>query len=361
MLFLYFVDLKESEQHKAESSAPKCAEEETVIPEVKQQTTHSFPPVNKVSPQIPSKHTVEQMLAPSLPKRDSDHKISLPCSSLLPESRHSSVTESVNTRCASREKSPSPDCETDLRSRSVSPKSSGSRSPEHSRSPIYGRTFSKDVTSPPNVTVVQPSVSHPIFPYLYPYTTSSSSFPYPVSSMLLSGSSSLSQGLQMPFLPTSGHSELGHLPPSHAHALSSLSHFSLPGHPLMQPNYSSLSSSLSARNPPSPTQVPGPSVGPIFPPRPNPRYSPYALSMSKSPSESSSTSAREIGMNSPPTNSGISRPSPIRPRSPLGRHLSPGSLSSNPNNELKSMELMLNGLDGKKGLHRDAHASLMEK
>ncbi|XP_048740333.2 T-box transcription factor TBX2-A-like isoform X2 [Ostrea edulis] len=241
---------------------------------------------------------------------------------------------------------------------SDSPRSSERSSPELDRSPGC-RMFSKEHSSPPNVTVVQPSVTHPMFPYLYPYTSSASTFPYPMSHMLFSGNSSLPQGLQMPFLSTSGHSDLSHIP---AHALSSLNQFSLQSH-LMQSNYSSLSSSLSSRNPASPTApIPNSPLGPIFPSRSNQRFSPYSFSLSKSHGDiSPNTRDSGIKSSSPPSYGGITRPSPIRPRSPLSHHLSPVTARSKPHSELRSMEQMLNGLDRKKALHHESPSVAMEK
>lgn len=242
---------------------------------------------------------------------------------------------------------------------SDSPRSSERSSPERERSPGCSRLFSKEHSSPPNVTVVQPSVTHPMFPYLYPYTSSASSFPYPMSHMLFSGSSSLPQGLQMPFLTTSGHSDLSHIP---AHALSSLNQFSLQSH-LMQSNYSSLSSSLGGRNPTSPSaSIPNSPLGPIFPSRSNQRFSPYSYSLSKSHSDiSPSSSDSGIKSSSPPSYGGITRPSPIRPRSPLSHHMTPMAAHSKPHSELRSMEQMLNGLDRKKALHHESPSVAMEK
>nr|XP_022338945.1 T-box transcription factor TBX2-like isoform X1 [Crassostrea virginica] len=241
---------------------------------------------------------------------------------------------------------------------SDSPRSSERSSPERDRSPGCSRLFSKEHSSPPNVTVVQPSVTHPMFPYLYPYTSSASTFPYPMSHMLFSGSSSLSQGLQMPFLSTSGHSDFSHIP---AHALSSLNQFSLQNH-LMQSNYSSLSSSLAGRNPTSPTAPIPNSLGPIFPSRSNHRFSPYSYSLSKSHGDiSPSSSDSGIKSSSPPSFAGITRPSPIRPRSPLSHHMTPMAAHSKPHSELRSMEQMLNGLDRKKAVHHESSSVAMEK
>ncbi|OWF44321.1 T-box transcription factor TBX2b-like isoform X2 [Mizuhopecten yessoensis] len=215
----------------------------------------------------------------------------------------------------------------------------------------------KDHTSPPNVTVIQPSVTHPIFPYLYPYNTSASSLPYPMSH-LLSVNSSLPTAL--PFLPTSGHTDLSsHLPHTHpsAHALSALGQLSFPGHHLLQSSYSSLSPSMNADSALSPPS----SLGPIFPSRSSPRFTPYSLPTTNTTMVSSTSPVAAPGLrisaHSPPHSSsvgGISRPSPIRPRSPLSsrmpRHISP---IANPNSELKSIERMLNGLERKRLANRE--------
>lgn len=226
-----------------------------------------------------------------------------------------------------------------------------SKSPERSFHE-HSRFSSKDHTSPPNVTVVQPSVTHPIFPYLYPYHSSASSIPYPMSH-LFSGNATLPHAL--PFLSTSGHTDISsHLPHTHAHALSALSQLPFHGHPLLQSSYSSLSPSVngdSALSPPS-------SLGPIFPSRTSPRFTPYSLPTTNTTMVTSTSPVAASGLHisahstSPSHSSSvgvISRPSPIRPRSPLTsrmpRHI---SQSTNPNSEIKSIERMLNGLERKR-------------
>ncbi|KAJ8312806.1 hypothetical protein KUTeg_010179 [Tegillarca granosa] len=226
------------------------------------------------------------------------------------------------------------------------------------------KPVSKDHTSPPNVTVVQPSVSHPMFPYLYPYHTTSSGLPYPMSHMLLPGSTGLPHGLQLPFL-TSGHSDIGHLPPSHPHALSSLGQLPLPGHHLLQSSYSSLNPHLSGNSSVSPTQLSGSSVGPVFPSRSSPRFSPYSLPLTKSTALTSTSPVTSSGLHiDSPTNQSSQSPplsihrvkqvSPYRGHSPLPAHMSPISSSLKPKSQIKSIEQMLNGLERKDIIGRDS-------
>lgn len=230
-------------------------------------------------------------------------------------------------------------------------------SPERSKSPASPAVtrhmgsshsfLSKDFSSPPNVTIVQPSPSHSMFPFFYPYSSSSSGLhPYQLNPMLLPGNPSLPPGLQLPFIPSSRHSEMGHLSPSHSHALSTLNQLTLQNHMLSQ-SYSSLSSELSGNSSVSPTQ--NTTVGPIFPSRTSPRYSPYSLQSSKSFVQSTSPGSGNGSRNEQEA-VGISRPSPIRPRSPLTHQIPFSSLqnSTNPNNELRHMERMLNVLDRKR-------------
>ncbi|XP_069135467.1 T-box transcription factor TBX2b-like isoform X2 [Argopecten irradians] len=242
--------------------------------------------------------------------------------------------------------------------RERSPHSSEERNCKSPERPFNERSHfpTKDHTSPPNVTVIQPSVTHPMFPYLYPYNTSASSLPYPMSH-LFSGTSSLPAPL--PFLPTSGHTDISsHLPHGHpsAHALSALGQLPFPGHPLLQSNFSSLSPSMNADSALSPPS----SLGPIFPSRSSPRFTPYSLPTTNTTMVTSTSPVaapgHHISAHSPPHSSsvGITRPSPIRPRSPLSsrmpRHISP---IANPNSELKSIERMLNGLERKRLANRE--------
>ena len=208
----------------------------------------------------------------------------------------------------------------------------------------HSRHFNKDHSSPPNVTVVQPSAPHSMFPFLYPYVSSASGLPYPMGH-LFSGSSSLPHGF--PFLPSAPHTDLSHLQQqSAAHVMSSLSQFPVPGHPLLQSPYSSLAPQMNSDSAISPQS--SPSMGPMFHSRSSPRFTPYSIPLSKTTSPVTSSS---IGSNEPisPVRSGITRPSPIRPRSPImsiphpSRHLKP-------TNEIKSIERLLNGLESKRGV-----------
>ncbi|XP_071180450.1 T-box transcription factor TBX2b-like isoform X3 [Mytilus edulis] len=247
---------------------------------------------------------------------------------------------------------PSDNSETDSKIDSPT-KSRSPNSPVVSRHHGSSHNFlSKDFSSPPNVTIVQPSASHSMFPFFYPYSSSSSGMPYSLSPMLLPGNPSLPPGLQLPFIPTSRHSEMGHLSPSHshAHALSTLNQLTLQNHMLSQ-SYSSLNSELNGGGALSPNQVSNTNVGPIFPSRTSPRYSPYSLQSSKTFVPSTSPiSGSGSQLRNEAEGCGISRPSPIRPRSPQGHRMpyQGMSSSSNPNNELRHMERMLNVLDRKR-------------
>ncbi|XP_033748520.1 T-box transcription factor TBX2b-like isoform X2 [Pecten maximus] len=313
---------------------PKCLETRTTPKSPTEQVVTSF--VHTQSKDFISRR--EQRSPPVIP-RDS------PC-----DSTHDHEASSVKSETEERLSPPHSEEER-------SPRSSEERvckSPERS---FQERSHfsTKDHTSPPNVTVIQPSVTHPIFPYLYPYNTSASSLPYPMSH-LFSGNSSLPAAL--PFLPTSGHTDISsHLPHTHpsAHALSALGQLPFPGH-LLQSNYSSLSPSMNADSALSPPS----SLGPIFPSRSSPRFTPYSLPSTNTTMATSTSPVAAPGLHisahSPPHSSsvGITRPSPIRPRSPLSsrmpRHISP---IANPNSELKSIERMLNGLERKRLANRE--------
>ncbi|XP_060076039.1 T-box transcription factor TBX2b-like isoform X2 [Ylistrum balloti] len=284
----------------------------------------------------------------------------------LRREEHSTLAESRDAQCdSSRDREISSE-KFPTEERLSPPQSEQDRSPHGSQGRVskspersfqeHSHFATKDHTSPPNVTVIQPSVTHPIFPYLYPYNTSASSLPYPMSH-LFSGNTSLPTAL--PFLPTSGHTDLSSsLPHTHpsAHALSALGQLPFPGHPLLQSNYSSLSPSMNADSALSPPS----SLGPIFPSRSSPRFTPYSLPTTNTTIATSASpgaaSGLHISAHSPPHSSsvGITRPSPIRPRSPLSsrmpRHISP---IANPNSELKSIERMLNGLERKRLANRE--------
>ena len=210
------------------------------------------------------------------------------------------------------------------------------------------RLLMKEHTSPPNVTVVQPSVTHPMFPYFYPhgYPNTTSSIPY---HMLLNQSSSslAAHGLYLP----GSHGDLNHLSPTHG--LSAFGGLHMSGHPLypnLSPTFSTTSSnSISA------------SLGPLFASRSSNRYSPYSFGgMTKTTMATSTSPMTSAGFNmgsrsptSPPSSLNLSRHSPIRSRSPPNAH------SNNPNSELKSIERMLSGL--KREVGPDSTGAIVEK
>ncbi|XP_045171884.2 T-box transcription factor TBX2-like isoform X2 [Mercenaria mercenaria] len=226
---------------------------------------------------------------------------------------------------------------------------------DHGCESATSRLLMKEHTSPPNVTVVQPSVTHPMFPYFYPhgYPNTTSSLPYHM--LLNQGSSSLAaHGL---YLPTS-HGELNHLSPTHG--LSAFGQIPMPGHPLypnLSPTFSSsTSSSLS-----------GSHLGTLFASRSNNRFSPYSFPMTKTTMATSTSPLTSSGYNLGPRSptsptatqsslGSLSRPSPVRSRSPV--HAAP---SSNPNSELKSIERMLSVLDRKREVGPDSTGAIVEK
>lgn len=215
------------------------------------------------------------------------------------------------------------------------------------------RLLMKEHTSPPNVTVVQPSVTHPMFPYFYAhgYPSTTSSLPYHM--LLNQGSSSLAaHGLYLP----SSHGDLNHLSPTHG--LSAFGQLPMPGHPLY-PNLSPTFTSSSSNS------LSGSHLGPLFASRSNNRFSPYSFPMTKTTMATStsplSSSGFNMGSRSPtsptttPSSLNLSRPSPVRSRSPVN------STSTNPNSELKSIERMLSGLERKREVGPDSTGAIVEK
>lgn len=215
------------------------------------------------------------------------------------------------------------------------------------------RLLLKEHTSPPNVTVVQPSVTHPMFPYFYPhgYPSTTSSLSY---HMLLNQASN-AHGLT--YLPNS--SELNHLSPTHG-----LSAFGpIPGHPL----YPNLSPTFSKDSSQSLSQFSGSHLGPLFASRSNNRFTPYSFPMTKT-TMATSTSPMSSGYNlgsrseTSPTPSSASLSS--LNRSPSMRSRSPPMHTSppiNPNSELKSIERMLSGLERKREVGPDSTGAIVEK
>ncbi|KAJ8307886.1 hypothetical protein KUTeg_014562 [Tegillarca granosa] len=240
------------------------------------------------------------------------------------------------------------------------------------KSPDLGRTESLDSMSkfpsrPPNVTVVQPSATHAMFPFMYPSSglfSSSSSVPFPLGHMLFNSGNTPFGHPQLPFFAAAGQNELNNLP--HTHPLSlSLNQFSH-GQSLLQPAYSSVTSSLSGTSSLSPPESRGSNYGPMFSSRTSPRYTPYSLStkttMATSTSPVSATGL-SIGASSDsvsPRFSGISNTSP-RERSPVSLNIPSSYSAGNRSNELRSMERMLSGLDRHRGGHVPPQISMPEK
>ncbi|XP_063448820.1 T-box transcription factor TBX3-like isoform X1 [Mytilus trossulus] len=199
----------------------------------------------------------------------------------------------------------------------------------------------------PNVTVVQPSATHAMFPFMYPSNglfSSPSSFPFPLGHMLFnSGNSAFSS--QLPFF-SQGHSDMNNLPPTHPLSLS------LSNQSLLQPAFTSGSSPYS---PTSPQNQPS-HLGPMFSSRSSPRYTPYSLPSTKTTMVTSTSPVSATGNpmcgasdSSPsisPRMNGISRHSP-NSRSPLSLNIpSPyDSINNRANNDIRSMERMLYGIN----------------
>ena len=224
------------------------------------------------------------------------------------------------------------------------------------------RLLLKEHTSPPNVTVVQPSVTHPMFPYFYPHGYPSSSSSSLSAYHMLLNQASNAHGLT--YLPNS--SDLNHLSPTHG-----LSAFgAIPGHPLypnLSPTFNNkdVSQSLS--------QFSGSHLGPLFASRSNNRFTPYSFPMTKT-TMATSTSPMSSGFNlgsrsdlgsrsetsptpSSASLSSLNRSPSMRSRSPP-LHTSP---TINPNSELKSIERMLSGLERRREVGPDSTGAIVEK
>lgn len=207
----------------------------------------------------------------------------------------------------------------------------------------------KEPIKPPNVTVVQPSATHAMFPFMYPSNglfSSSSSLPFPLGHMLFnSGNSAFSS--QLPFL-SQGHNDMNSLPPSHPLSLS------LSNQSLLQPAFSTSGSSNYVGSPTSPPNQPS-HLGPMFSSRPSPRYTPYSLPSTKTTMATSTSPVSATGnplcltSDSPPSISprmnGINRHSPGS-RSPLSLNIpSYDSINNRTSNDIRSMERMLYGIN----------------
>lgn len=223
------------------------------------------------------------------------------------------------------------------------------KSPDLSSSASPIDSICKEPTKPPNVTVVQPSATHAMFPFMYPSNglfSSPSSMPFPLGHMF--GSSPFST--QLPFFST-GQSDISSLPPAHPLSLS-LSSLSPHNQTLLQPAYST-GSSFTGSSSFSPPHAQGTQIGPMFTSRTSPRFTPYSLPSTKttmSSSNSPNTSGLGLGCTpdliSPRTH-GYGHHSPQN-RSPVSLNVPSSFDTQSRSSELQSMERMLTGLDRSK-------------
>lgn len=219
-------------------------------------------------------------------------------------------------------------------------------------------------TSPPNVTVVQPTVTHPMFSYLYHPggLFSGNSLPLHMGHMLFGGgNNSVGPGSNIPlgFLPST---DLSHLPQSAAQAagFSMSAHnmvlngqFAALGHPFWHPGYAAaFGHSAAAGLDGMPTSHPS-LHGALSAARTlsNSRYSPYSLpSTTKTTMVTTATPLAVSGVTSPlRTSSPITSPTShrsISPGSPRPTSSKSSSVSTSAAaSELKSIERMVNGLE----------------
>ena len=269
--------------------------------------------------------------------------------------------------------------------RPVSPSAADSlrRDRPHSGS---GSAPPKDTTTPPNVTVIQPSVNHPMFSYLYhPASMYSSGNPHslPLSMGHMLFNSGVNPHGSLPFaVPSSLAAELGHLQGSAAIAAQAAAGL----HPMLNgqlqalaghhqalwaaaQNYPGASHGAFSHSSPEGSPSAGSSaghlpgghhIGPLFAPRATHRYSPYSLPLTKTTMATTSTplvatgggsspvtSQSENSMTSPDHRSRVQSPthSPSR-GSPVSSHQSAtATTTGQATSELKNIERMVNGLE----------------
>ncbi|XP_041378334.1 optomotor-blind protein-like [Gigantopelta aegis] len=212
--------------------------------------------------------------------------------------------------------------------------------------------FFKEHRSPPNVTVIHPSASHPMFSYFCPpgglCPPSTASLPFPINpsifshipSSLLPGSSPNMSHLASPHL---------HHGPGSAALLGAQGLF-----PNLPQSYSSMNHSLGMPVSSLSHLHGSHQVNFLFASRSGQRYSPYSLPVTKTTAATpnNTLAGMHLGLNDGNRSltstmhggSSSSSTPPHHRKSPL---FGVTSASGNPNNELKSMERMLNGLDGK--------------
>ena len=248
-----------------------------------------------------------------------------------------------------------------------SPRSPGGPPGLHPVSPP-GRVRSpdgKDATSPPNVTVIQPSVNHPMFSYLYHsgLYSGNNSLPLPMGHMLFGAGMGGSSGLGLPFPSPTSLAELGHLSPSIAAAAAGIpgmtpsmmlnSQLALAAsHGLWQQSYFQ----QHGAHPPS-----GPGEGATSAPLPaasshglmngraSHRYSPYPLPLTKTTMSSSTAPLPASRLTSPHSVERLATSSPRHHSRDSSPNSSPpprgGPSNSAATNELKNIERMVNGLE----------------
>ncbi|XP_064652151.1 T-box transcription factor TBX2-like isoform X2 [Lineus longissimus] len=242
---------------------------------------------------------------------------------------------------------------------SLSPRSerSDNRSPRRTPPSLEASHKEKEPTSPPNVTVLHPSASHPMLSYLYQsgaYANGLHGLPnFPHPALYGSGSSSLN-----PFLAASGVTSdlVSHLPPISAAA--HMAGFSVPnmvlnsqlahlaGHPLLHQNFPFTTTS-------SDSSYMNSHIGPLFS-RHSHRFSPYSLPLTKTTMVTTSAPLPSTGTSSTSSVNGL-RGDRLSP-SPLNRQrVSPSATSLPTSNtvpsELENIERMVDGLERKHDHH----------
>ncbi|XP_067684994.1 T-box transcription factor TBX2b-like isoform X1 [Haliotis asinina] len=259
------------------------------------------------------------------------------------------------------------------RSSDTEKRSDGERSDsdsEHVKEMVVERekSFFKEHTSPPNVTVIQPSVSHPMFPYLCPsgYPSSTAGLHYPLNPVLFN-TSSLSHGsLPVSLLHHSGHN-MSPIPSSHLHGpgMGSSNHMG-GSHGLLQ------NSNLLPQGYPS-LGLPGTSLShlagshhlsSLFASRgAGHRFNPYTIPLTKTTMTSAgspiTSPCAPLG-GGEPSSRGITHSVSSMCQSPPSRKSPLQSIAvthANPHSELKSIEKMLNGLDRRQA-HRESDLRL---
>lgn len=309
-----------------------------------------------------------------------------------PHHQHHHHHSTEEARLSVRDASPRPHHSPGTPSRAVSP-AVPLESPRKDRPLSGGGAGGKDSLTPPNVTVIQPSVSHPMFSYLYHPAASMYASGSPHSLPLSMGHMLFNSGVtppgSLPFaVPSTLAAELGHLQGSAAIAAQAAAGL----HPMLNGQLQALAGHhqalwAAAQNYPgashgafSHTSSEGsPSAGsstghlpgthhltPIFAPRATHRFSPYSLPLTKTTMATTSAplvatggggvsssspvrSQSEHSVTSPGRSRGVPSPTPHSPsRGSPGAtptHQSNTSSSQQATSELKNIERMVNGLE----------------